>query len=122
MGDGNVGPTGGKRQEGLGSDSWLVERRPALYTYHLQCVHLYPENGEQVLKHRAMKRPRIVSTYAAPVFVLWIHSSHVTFSLPDERAAVRFKNTQILLAFRRARFRLFSIPGEHESTYTTTEP
>ncbi|KAN0130039.1 Glycoside hydrolase [Lactarius tabidus] len=60
-----------------------------------------------------MRRPRIVSAYAAPVFVLWIHSSHITFSLPDERAAVRFKNTQIPLAFCRARYRIFSIPGEH---------
>jgi hypothetical protein len=86
---------------------------PALYTYHPQCVHLYLENGEQVLKRRPMRRPRIVSAYAAPVFVLWIHSSHITFSLPDERAAVRFKNTQIPLAFCRARYRIFSIPGEH---------
>lgn len=32
--------------------------------------------------------------------------------LPDEQAAVRFQNAQILLNFRRARHCLFSIPGE----------
>ena len=47
------------------------------------------------------------------VFVLWIHSSNFTFLLADERTAVRSKHTQILLAFRRARLCLFSIPGEY---------